>query len=100
MKYSYIFVAAIFALLATGSANAGEKCKCRFNGGYIDEGKTACLKTPNGFSLARCEKVLNNTSWTRLNQPCPIAGLELQDNFNGNQTPFPAKQIASLIPKS
>ena len=66
-------VAALLVLAAQTSAHA--ECTCRHEGGDVMEGGTACLKTPSGFMLARCEKVLNNTSWKNLNQPCPSAAL-------------------------
>ncbi len=93
MKHTILAVAAIFAILtasSVSSAFAGAKCKCRFNGGYIDEGQTACLKTPKGLSLARCEKVLNNTSWKTLNLPCPVASLSPSEKRFELLTPFPA----------
>ncbi len=69
-----------FAVALTPSnVLAGPDCTCRYNGGDIPQGQTACLKTPNGTSLARCEMVLNNTSWTILNQPCPTASLSLSE---------------------
>jgi hypothetical protein len=87
MKHTIVIIAAVVSILVATSAFAGEKCKCRFNGGYIDEGKTACLKTPKGLSLARCVKVLNNTSWKSLDLPCPVASLS--PNAKEFQTPFP-----------
>jgi len=85
----------IMALVVSGagSAFAGAKCQCRFNGGYIDEGQTACIKTPTGMSLARCEKVLNNTSWKTLNQPCPFALNNLP--ASPLQTPFPDNFVSN-----
>jgi len=102
MKHTIIAAAAIFFILTASSAFAGEKCKCRFNGGYIDEGQTACLKTPKGLSLARCEKVLNNTSWKTLNLPCPVASLSPSENQLEFQTPFPAfeRLNRSIVTKS
>ncbi|MEM7301074.1 MAG: hypothetical protein AAF468_08325 [Pseudomonadota bacterium] len=68
-----------FAMLgAATNAFAGEKCKCRFNGGYVEEGQTVCMKTPTGMSLARCERVLNNTSWKILQNGCPAAKLDVE----------------------
>ena len=93
MKHPIVIAAALFSILATSSAFAGAKCKCRFNGGYIDEGQTACLKTPKGLSLARCEKVLNNTSWKTLNLPCPVASLSPTTKQQEFQTPFPALEL-------
>jgi hypothetical protein len=41
----------------------------------VPEGQTVCLKTAAGAKLARCERVLNNTSWKILDQDCPTASL-------------------------
>ncbi len=60
-------------LLAIVPAAAGENgCTCKFVGGDVKQGETACISTAQGKSLARCEMVLNNTSWTILNQPCDV----------------------------
>jgi hypothetical protein len=63
------------ALVASipGIAAAGPDCVCRHPGGETREGMTACIRTPAGTSLARCERVLNNMSWKVLNLPCPEA---------------------------
>ena len=65
-------------MLAAGAAQAGPDgdCSCRYNGGEVIEGQTACIKTAKGPTLARCERTLNNTSWKFLNQPCPTASLD------------------------
>ncbi len=52
-------------------ANAGPKCVCRANGTTFEEGQIACIRLPSGNKLARCEKVLNNTSWKMLGDGCP-----------------------------
>jgi hypothetical protein len=49
-------------------------CTCRAAGTSHALGAVVCLKTPDGPRLARCERVLNNTSWTPLATPCPTAG--------------------------
>jgi hypothetical protein len=60
-------------LLATVAATAGEHgCTCKYAGGDVKQGETACIKTSKGKSLARCEMVLNNTSWKVLDQPCDV----------------------------
>jgi hypothetical protein len=46
-------------------------CTCRAKGTDFQVGDLVCLSTPNGASMARCEMVLNNTSWKVLNAPCP-----------------------------
>jgi len=91
-KFVGVVVLASF-VWGSGQAFAGAKCKCRFNGGYIEEGQTACIKTPTGMSLARCEKVLNNTSWKTLNKPCPFALNNLP--IFPLQTPFPALSVSN-----
>lgn len=50
---------------------APQTCTCRAQGADYQVGALVCLSTPNGSSMARCEMVLNNTSWTFLNAPCP-----------------------------
>ena len=39
-------------------------------------GQTACIPTPQGAKLARCEMVLNVASWKFLDGPCPLASIE------------------------
>lgn len=70
--FSAIIVAT--AILAHPALSAGN-CTCRGNGADIPEGQTVCLKTSSGAKLARCERVLNNTSWKILEKDCPTASL-------------------------
>jgi hypothetical protein len=63
-------VAVAAALLFSASGLAHADCTCRFKGGKIEEGKTACIDTAKGPSLARCSKFLNTTTWQLLDQPC------------------------------
>ena len=60
-------MALVFLVLAS---QASADCTCRFAGGDVKEGQTACISTAKGPTLARCEKVLNVTSWTFLNKAC------------------------------
>ena len=55
------------------SADGPIPCTCRAQGTSFALGAVVCLKTPEGPRLARCERVLNNTSWTPLETPCPTA---------------------------
>ena len=48
-------------------------CTCRAAGTSHALGAVVCLKTPAGPRLARCERLLNNTSWKPLEVPCPTA---------------------------
>jgi len=61
---------------AAWAAGPNGECTCRYQGGDVIEGQTACIRTTKGPTLARCERVLNNTSWKLLDQPCPAAQLE------------------------
>lgn len=75
----------LFAGLA-GTSFAGENCTCRGNGQDIPEGQTVCLKTASGMKLARCERVLNNTSWKILDSDCPTAALPRQSIIVSNRS--------------
>lgn len=46
-------------------------CVCRAQGRTFSVGESACLRTPMGARLAQCGMVLNNTSWTFTERPCP-----------------------------
>lgn len=74
LKYLGVVLASlIFAGLLIGQSLAEANCFCRHKDGHVIEGQTTCIKTNSGMKLARCEKVLNNTSWKLLNQPCPVS---------------------------
>lgn len=65
------------ALAIAPPAVAASECRCRYKGASAAEGETVCLATADGPRLARCERVLNNTSWTFLDAACPTAKLSL-----------------------
>lgn len=70
----YQFFSTVLVLLAIAApAFAGEKCVCRANGKNFEEGQVTCFRLPSGMKLARCERVLNNTSWKMLGDGCPSA---------------------------
>ena len=68
-----IFSALIASIVIFAAGSAKAECICRYKSGEIIEGQTACLATAKGRELARCEKVLNVTSWKFLGEPCPSA---------------------------
>ena len=68
--------------LSFSPAFAGENCTCRYKDSDVAEGQTICMQTPNGSQMATCSRVLNNTSWKFLGQPCPTA--QLQDHKNSS----------------
>lgn len=69
------------ASFAAQPALSDPDCTCRGNGKDIPEGQTVCLKTASGNRLARCERVLNNTSWKMLDEECPVARLPPQSTW-------------------
>lgn len=80
MKHALFIVGMLLGTsLAPVAASASDGCTCRFSGGEVYEGETACIRTTGGATLARCEKFLNNTSWKMLNQPCPTASLAVPE---------------------
>ncbi|RWE76135.1 MAG: hypothetical protein EOS63_22300 [Mesorhizobium sp.] len=44
---------------------------CLANGKSFNVGQTACLTIAGESHLARCDMVLNNTSWTKIKDECP-----------------------------
>ena len=59
--------------LAAGAGQAAADCQCVGNGTKYEQGELACLRLPNGPILARCDKVYNNSSWTKVGDGCPQA---------------------------
>ena len=63
------------ALTAAQTAPARADCQCVAAGKKYQVGEVACLSLPEGNRLARCGMVLNNSSWTKLQDSCPVAFL-------------------------
>ena len=72
----YTMIATLTCLITFAATASRADCICRFKGGTVTHGQTACVATPHGKELARCEKVLNMASWHFLGQPCPLAAGE------------------------
>jgi hypothetical protein len=70
-----MFTAVAFGVVAVLSATtAAAQETCRSRAGAFPLGAVVCLEIPCvGKRMARCDRVLNNTSWTFLDQPCPVA---------------------------
>ena len=45
--------------------------ECLANGKSFQVGQVACLTIAGESHLARCDMVLNNTSWTKIHDDCP-----------------------------
>ncbi|VVT12436.1 hypothetical protein [Hoeflea alexandrii] len=66
------FVAVTF--FTAPSAFAGQDCECVGNGKRIKEGGVICLQIGSSQRyLARCERNLNNTSWKKISDGCPVS---------------------------
>ncbi|MEX0953747.1 MAG: hypothetical protein WDZ83_00885 [Rhizobiaceae bacterium] len=66
---SLSLVALVFAYVAPARAD----CQCVAAGKKYQLGEVACLSLPEGKRLARCGMVLNNSSWTKIEDACPLA---------------------------
>lgn len=66
----------LFALIAAAYASVGADAQsfppanCRYVGGVAAPGTVVCLEVGGRRELARCEMVLNNSSWRFLGLPC------------------------------
>ena len=66
---SLSLVGLVFAFVAPAQAD----CQCVAAGKKYQIGEVACLSLPEGERLARCSMVLNNSSWTKMEDACPLA---------------------------
>lgn len=51
-------------------------CRCRFQGRQYHLGETVCMSTHVGIVIARCDLMLNNTSWVPTPTPCTLSSAE------------------------
>lgn len=66
----------VLVALASAEAPALADCQCLANGKTFHHGEVACLSLPTGKLLARCDMVLNNSSWQKLQDGCPEAAAD------------------------
>jgi hypothetical protein len=91
-----ILIAAAAILVGVASSSASADCTCRARDSIRALlGETVCIPTSNGPRLARCDQVLNNTSWTFLEAPCPQAML---DRLTNTQTARASAAVPRKIP--
>lgn len=70
---SALAVAILIVCAQTGDAH---NCTCINKGGARYQlGQMACLHVDGKSYLARCEMKLNVSSWTRVQDSCPVASL-------------------------
>ncbi|MBL0375421.1 hypothetical protein JJB09_25765 [Rhizobium sp. KVB221] len=58
--------------LAAGDAAWAHNCRCRNRGVMFELGQLSCLHVDGTSYLARCEMKLNVSSWTKIQDECPI----------------------------
>jgi hypothetical protein len=85
------------ALLWTSAALAD--CKCIANGRTFHHGEIACLRLPSGPQLAQCGMVLNNSSWIKLQDGCPVAETR-QDGTPASMTSAPHFRLRASVRRS
>lgn len=55
------------AVLLASAPGLAHTCKCRHAGQSYEQGQIVCIRG----KLARCEMILNNSSWYMLADTCP-----------------------------
>jgi hypothetical protein len=67
MKPLRLILAATTLTLMAAQTFAGPNCTCRYKGQNFETGSVVCIRG----KLAKCEFVLNNTSWKFISELCP-----------------------------
>ncbi|MEF0939075.1 hypothetical protein [Rhizobium sp. BR 362] len=63
----------VIALIASAPALGGKDCYCKNTDGKLHAvGEIACLTVDGKSYLAQCEMNLNVTSWSKLQDGCPV----------------------------
>jgi hypothetical protein len=78
-----VLVPGLAAVLIPVIADA-HNCKCRNRGVMFELGETSCLRVDGGTYLARCEMKLNVSSWTRIQDGCPVTSRSLPQSTSVN----------------
>ncbi len=81
-------IAAVAALLAADLARA-HSCTCRNrDGSKYQLGQIACLRVDGNVYMARCEMDLNVSTWKKLRDGCPTAGMSTPGSLAGQSIRF------------
>ena len=73
---SRIVVASSVLLCASAFTADAHNCRCRNRGVMFDLGQTSCLHVDGRNYMARCEMKLNVSSWTKVEDGCPISRID------------------------
>ncbi|RRI02365.1 hypothetical protein EH240_12965 [Mesorhizobium tamadayense] len=71
MAIRFVLCPVGLALVLAAPALALAAPECLANGKSFKIGEMACLTVAGESHLARCDMVLNNTSWTKVKDGCP-----------------------------
>jgi hypothetical protein len=78
-----LLVAGLAVVMIPALADA-HNCKCRNRGVMFELGETSCLHVDGGSYLARCEMKLNVSSWTKIEDGCPVTANALPETTGIN----------------
>lgn len=90
MAIRFLFWPAGLALALAAPTPSLASQACLANGKSFNVGETACLTLEGESHLARCDMVLNNTSWTRIKDECPGDAPKPHPTSIPTPTPGPA----------
>ena len=63
----------VLSAFSSGEAFAEHKCQCLYQGKKFEQGAFVCIRVDGATRLARCDMLLNNSSWTFVKSGCPTA---------------------------
>ncbi len=90
MRLSLPLCVVVAGLCTVSSSAIAADCTCRYDGLDYQLGEMACMRRGDQMRLARCDMVLNNTSWTITDERCPFSHApELRPYSVATQTPLP-----------
>jgi hypothetical protein len=56
-----------------GATGKAIPCVCRYQGRDFRLGASVCMQTHLGVVIAKCDLLLNNTTWAPTDQPCTLS---------------------------
>ena len=69
IRFALCSIGCALAMAAAAPSFAAEACLA--NRKSYEVGQVACLTVADQSHMARCDLVLNNTSWTKIGDACP-----------------------------
>ncbi|MER9295775.1 hypothetical protein NKI38_04650 [Mesorhizobium sp. M0621] len=88
IRFALCPIGLAFAVAAPAAALADQECLA--DGKSYQLGQVACLTVADQSHLARCDMVLNNTSWTKVGDSCPANTMAPRLHATPISTPAPS----------